>query len=346
MSPLTPYERVMMVINGKKPDRVPVVPQITYTTAQLTGVGLVEALHSPEKTAKALLTGQHELGYDAIYAGWESSFNLLAEAMGCVMRFPDDSVPQVAEHVIKTPSDLDRIEIPDPHKSGRLPIHMKMLTLLKDEVKDQVPLFAYTPGPFTLAGQLGGINPLMMATIQDPEYVHAITDITLQASLRYALANIEAGADVIITADPTASGSLISPTTFKTFAAPQITKIVSAVTKAGAKASLHICGKTTPILDQMAATGVKVLELDHLVNLTEAKQRIGEQAILMGNLDPAELLLSGTPNQVETAAKVCIEGVGADGRYILSSGCEIPPQAPLDNIRAMVTAAQKYGQFT
>lgn len=346
MSPFTPYERVMMVINGEMPDRIPVVPQITYTTAQLTGVGLVEALYSPEKTATALLAGQRELGYDAIYAGWESSFNLLAEAMGCVMRFPEDSVPQVAEHVIKNPSDLERIEIPDPHKSGRLPIHMKMLTLLKEEIKDQVPLFAYTPGPFTLAGQLAGINPLMMATIQDPEYVHAITDITLQASMRYALANIEAGVDIIITADPTASGSLISPTTFKTFAAPLITKITSAVTKAGAIASLHICGKTTPILDQMAATGVQVVELDHLVNLTEAKQRVGEQVILMGNLDPTELLLSGTPKQVEAAAKACIEGVGADGRYILSSGCEIPPQAPLDNIRAMVTAAQKYGLFT
>ncbi len=95
----------------------------------------------------------------------------------------------------------------------------------------------------------------------------------------------------------------------------------------------------------MAATGVKVVELDHLVNLTEAKQHIGNQVILMGNLDPAELLLSGTPKQVEAAAKACIESVGADGRYILSSGCEIPPQAPLNNIRAMVTAAQKYGQF-
>ncbi|MHA2314834.1 MAG: MtaA/CmuA family methyltransferase [Candidatus Hermodarchaeia archaeon] len=346
MSPITPYERVMKVINGKVPDRVPVIPQITYTTAQLTGVGLVEALHSPEKTAEALLAGQRELGYDAIYAGWESSFNLLAEAMGCIMRFPEDSVPQVAEHVVKIPSDLDRIEIPDPHNSGRLPIHMKMLRFLKEEVKDQVPLFAYTPGPFTLAGQLAGVNPLMMATIQDPGFVHAITDIALKASMSYALANIEAGADVIITADPTASGSLISPTAFETYAAPLITKIVSAITQAGSIASLHICGKTTPILDQMAATGVKMVELDHLVSLTDAKQRIGEQVILMGNLDPTELLLSGTPKQVEVAAKACIEAVGTKGRYILSSGCEIPPQAPLDNIRAMVTAAQKYGQFT
>ncbi|MFW9935015.1 MAG: uroporphyrinogen decarboxylase family protein, partial [Candidatus Thorarchaeota archaeon] len=151
---------------------------------------------------------------------------------------------------------------------------------------------------------------------------------------------------VIVTADPTASGSLISPKTFATFAAPQLKLIVEAVERAGAIASLHICGKTTPMLELMAETGTAILELDHLVNLVEAKKQIGEDIILMGNLNPTELLLSGTPLAVEAAAKSCIESVGREGRFILSSGCEVPPLAPLENIRAMVTAAKKYGQFS
>lgn len=65
------FQRVMTAIEDEPPDRIPVIPQITYTTAQLTGIQLVEALHSPEKTANALLKGQQELGYDAIYTGWE-----------------------------------------------------------------------------------------------------------------------------------------------------------------------------------------------------------------------------------------------------------------------------------
>ena len=346
MNQLTAYQRVMHALEGKPPDRVPVIPQITYTTAQLTGVGLVEALQNPEKTAEALLAGQRELGYDAIYVGWESSFNLLAEAMGCTMRFPEDSVPQVVEHVIKTSSDVEALEIPDPMQAGRLPLHMDMLRRIRDEVKGKVPLFAYTPGPFTLAGQLYGINRLMAATIQDPEFVRALVDKTTITSALYARANVKEGIDVVVTADPTASGSLISPKTFETFAAPHLKHIMMGVAKVGGIPSLHICGKTTPLLKLMANTGARVLELDHLVNLEEAKTQVGERVIIMGNLDPTNLLLNGTPAEVEQAAKRLIETVGSDGRYILSSGCEIPPNAPLENIRAMVTAAEKYGRFS
>lgn len=346
MASLTPLQRVMRVLKGKLPDRIPVIPQITYTTAQLTGVGLVEALHSPEKTAEALLAGQRELGYDAIYVGWESSFNLLAEAMGCTMRFPEDSVPQVAEHVVKSPNDLSNINIPDPHHSGRLPLHFDLIRLVKESVGDEIPLFAYTPGPFTLAGQIAGVNPLMIATIRNPTFVEDLLDITTEASIRYAQANIEAGVSVITTADPTASGSLISPKTFEIYAAPRQKTIMDSIERAGAYPSLHICGKTTPMLEQMAQTGTKIMELDHLVDMEEAKERVGDQIILMGNLNPTELLLTGTPADVERAAKRCIETVGQDGQYILSSGCEVPPLAPLANIRAMVKAAEKYGQFT
>jgi uroporphyrinogen decarboxylase len=277
--------------------------------------------------------------------GWESSFNLLAEAMGCTMQFPEDSVPQVADHVIKSVKDIDTVAIPDPHTSGRLPLHMEMVKLVKNAVEGEVPLFAYTPGPFTLAGQLASVNALMVATIRNPEYVNALLNLTTEASLRYALANIEAGVDVIVTADPTASGSLISPKTFTTFAAPHLSQIAQAVIKAGSIASLHICGKTSPMLDQMVSTGVRILELDHLVDMHEAKERIGQQVILMGNLNPTELLLNGTPTDVEAAAKLCIESIGQDGQYILSSGCEVPPLTPLNNIRAMVAAAEKYGKF-
>jgi uroporphyrinogen decarboxylase len=221
MTTLSPYQRVMTVLQGKIPDRVPVIPQVTYTTAQLTGTGLVEALHSPEKTAEALLAGQRELGYDAIYVGWESSFNLLAEAMGCTMRFPEDSVPQVAEHVVKSPEDVEKLELPDPDNSGRLPLHMEMVNLVKDAVKGEIPLFAYSPGPFTLAGQLAGVNALMVATIRNPQFVNNLIAVAFKASKRYSLANIQAGVDVVVIADPTASGSLISPKTFETYAAPQ-----------------------------------------------------------------------------------------------------------------------------
>jgi uroporphyrinogen decarboxylase len=339
------FQRVMTAIEGKPLDRIPVIPQITYTTAQLTGIQLIEALHSPEKTAIALLTGQQELGYDAIYTGWESSFNLLAEAMGCTMRFPENDVPQVADNIVKNPSDLDKVIIPDPHHTGRLPIHMKTVELVKEKVTDNLPLFCYVPGPFTLAGQLCGVNQLMLATLRNPKFVHEITKLTSAASIRYAEANIAAGINVIVAADPTASSSLISPEMFSTYAAPRLKEVFSAVYKAGAIPSLHICGQTTPILEMMCATGAKILEIDHLVDLGKAKQKVGHKVCLMGNIDPTEILLNGTTAEVEKAVKLCIRQAAEGGRYILSSGCEIPPTAPLENIRAMVNATEKFGRY-
>jgi uroporphyrinogen decarboxylase len=95
----------------------------------------------------------------------------------------------------------------------------------------------------------------------------------------------------------------------------------------------------------MCATGARILEIDHLVNLGKAKQEIGHKVCLMGNLNPTDILLNGTPAAVEKATRECIKQAAEDGRYILSSGCEIPPTAPLENIRAMVTATEKFGRY-
>lgn len=345
MSQPTAYDRVIAAVCGEPPDRVPVVPQITYTTAQLTGVDLVEALHSPEKTARALLTGQQELGYDAIYAGWESSFNLLAEAMGCTMRYPEDDVPQVTEHIVKDASDIDKVSIPDPKTAGRISIHLETVEIIKDKVGEKVPIFCYVPGPFTLAGQLCGVNKLMIATIRDTPFVEKLTRITTEASIGYVEANIAAGADVIVAADPTASSSLISPLMFKSLALPCLKKVLAVAIKKGVIPSLHVCGQTSPILELMCDTGAKILEIDHLVNLEQAKQKVGDDVCLQGNIDPTDLLLTGTPEAVEQAARDCIKQASRGGRFILSSGCEIPPAAPLANIQAMVSAARKYGCY-
>lgn len=342
---MTSFERVMAAIQGNPSDRVPVIPQITYTTAQITGVGLVEALHSPEKTADALLSGWRELGYDAIYAGWESSFNLLAEAMGCTMRYPEGDVPQVIETIVQGPDDLDKISVPDPFATGRLPVHMKTVELIKREVGDRAPIFAYVPGPFTLAGQLCGASKLMTSTLRDPRFVHDLTEITAAASVRYAEANVDAGVDVVVVSDPTASLSLISPKMFDTFAAPRIKQVLDAAADKGAVISLHVCGQTTPILELMCDTGAQILEVDHLVDLGEAKQKVGHRVCLQGNINPADPLFTGTPEAVDRAVQRCLEQAAAGGRFILSSGCEIPPLAPIANIAAMVRATHEYGTY-
>ncbi|MFQ6076239.1 MAG: uroporphyrinogen decarboxylase family protein [Candidatus Bathyarchaeia archaeon] len=342
---MTPYERVMRAVELGEPDRVPVVPQITYTTARITGIKASEATRSAEKMAEALLAGYRRVGYDGIYVGWESSFNLVAEAMGCKLRIPEDGIPSVSESLVKEPGDIEKVRVPDPERDGRLPIYLEAIDLVAEDVGGRVPIFSYIPGPLTLAGVLRDTGKILMELITDPQLVKGLLKLTTEASRRFGLAKVEHGADIIVVADPTASSTVISPGMFEQFPFPHVRRILSSIERAGAIPSLHICGKTTPILEGMAASGAKVLELDYMVDLAVAKETVGDRVCLLGNLNPTGSLLGGTPSDVEAEAKEAIKKAASGGGFILSSGCEVPLDAPIENVRAMVRAAHKYGLY-
>jgi uroporphyrinogen decarboxylase len=334
-------QKLKHAIDLKKGEPLPVIPQITYTTHQLTGITMLEALEDPEKMAKALIAGFEEIGYDGIYSGWESSFNIMAEAMGCKMKYPEDDVPSVAEGIIKKAEDLEGVIIPDPYTSKRLLLHLETLKLIRKYVGPYMPILNYIPGPLTLAGLLMGTDRLMMNIIKKPDLVHRTCELTLKAAKAYAEAKIACGGDVMVVADPTASCSLISPKMFDTFAFPYLKDIFFFISEKGAIPSLHICGNTGPILEKLADTGAKIIELDHIVNLKDAKSRIGHRVCLQGNVDPSKVMLLATPEEVYNISRKCIEDAGEGGGFILSTGCEVPLKAPIDNVKAMVRAGRE-----
>jgi len=345
MSTLTPFQRVTAAIELKEPDYVPVVPMVTYTTAQLTGIQFSEALYSAEKMAKALIAGYKSAGYDGIYVGWESAFNLVAEAMGCKLHAQPNSIAYVKDRVIKEPSDVDKIEVADPEKDGRLPIHLKAIELVREKIGKDIPIFKYVPGPLTLASVLRGQDQLLMELIRNPDSVHDILKPASESSKRYGVATVEHGADIAVVADPIASSSVISPKMFDQFAFSHIKDVLKSISDVGGIPSLHICGNTIPILEQMVDTGARIIELDYKVDLTFAKDMVGENVCIQGNIDPVGVLLNGKPSEVERKARECIEKGAKGGGFILSSGCEIPLNAPFENVKAMVSAAKKYGQY-
>jgi uroporphyrinogen decarboxylase len=321
------------------------VPQITYTTARIIKARVIDAVKDPEVMARALLAGYREIQYDGIYVGWESSFNLVAETMGCTLKMPVDDLPSVSESVVKTKDDIDKVKIPDPERDGRLPVHLKAIEIVKKNVDGRVPIFRYIPGPLTLATLLRGTYVALLELRTDKAFIHKLLKLSTEASKLFGVATVNYGADVVVVADPTASSSVISPDMFKEFSLPYIKEILSAVKKAGAVPSLHICGKTEPILSEMAISGARVLEVDFPVDLARAKSIVGRQVCLEGNIDPSGILLNGDVSKVMWSSKECIEKAAVGGGFILSSGCEVPLDAPIENLKAMVKAARTYGLY-
>ncbi|WXG43531.1 MAG: uroporphyrinogen decarboxylase family protein [Promethearchaeati archaeon SRVP18_Atabeyarchaeia-1] len=345
-SSLSAFERVRLAIELKKTDRVPVVPEATYVLGKLLNVKFSEISRSAEKMAKVLILGQEEIGYDGIYVGWESSFNLVAEAMGSKMRTLADGVPSIEDNLVKQESDLGKVKIPNPQKDGRLPIHLQATEIIRKNVGADTPIFTYVPGPLTLSGILRKTDLLMMDLLKNPSLVHDLNKMTTEASKAFALAKIEKGADIVVAADPTASTTMISPKMFEEFSLPYLKELLGAISKAGATPSLHICGQTTPILENMLETGPRILELDSQVDLREAKSRVGSKVCIQGNLNPTGALLRGSTDDVLKEAKECINRASMGGGYILSSGCEIPYEARIENLKALVRAAKTFGKYS
>ena len=145
-----------------------------------------------------------------------------------------------------------------------------------------------------------------------------------------------------VSAEPAASGTLISAKQFREFALPYLKELVDAIKgfTGGAEPSLHICGDSSKIWPEMADTGATVLSLDDVVDLAAAPAPVGDRVALIGNVTPTATMVLGTPRDVYANAKECFEkGAGNPKGYILGLGCALPINTPPENVRALIDAA-------
>ncbi|NWG03479.1 MAG: uroporphyrinogen decarboxylase family protein [Syntrophaceae bacterium] len=335
------YERIMSVLDGQKPDRIPVFPLVREWCVRQAGFKAYEAILDASKYAHSQYLCVQEFDYDMVRD--LGGIHCESEAMGSKLKFPEDAFPSVIEFAIKDyKKDLPKLKIPDPYKDGRMPIVLEGIYLLKGKVGKEIPVLGYLQAPFRHASMLRSPDKILTDVYKSPQSVKDLLELCVSTQIVWGTALLHAGADVLFISDPMSSGDVISSKIWMTFAQPYTTKVVSALKKLGAKIIMHICGDTTDRLETMMGTGVDCLSLDSKVNMDEARKILGEDIGLMGNLDPTDVLVFGNPEKVEKESlRLMISVAGTKGNYILSSGCTVPVNAPPENIRAMVSAGKK-----
>jgi len=123
---------------------------------------------------------------------------------------------------------------------------------------------------------------------------------------------------------------------------PYEKKLVDGLRALGTRVRLHICGDTTPILEGMGRLGCDIVDLDWMADLAEAREAMGPEQVLLGNIDPVAVLRGGTPDSVYEAIAECHRRAGP--RYIVGAGCEVPRDTSPDNLRAMLRYAREHGK--
>ncbi|CAG0934747.1 uroporphyrinogen decarboxylase [Rhodocyclaceae bacterium] len=340
---MTSKDRTVAALTGKPYDRIPVNLLISDHAARVIGVTVGEYNNSARLMAEGQIAAWRRYGADNVNTG--PGLTGIAEAIGSRLAFPD-STPYVADHVVKEEADLDRLTVPDPERHGRLPLFLEAATIVLKEIGDQAPLSMTTSGPFTTAAGIRGTEQFLRDLHRNPAFAHRLLRLATDSIIRFATAAVGVGARIGL-ADPTASGTMISPRQFREFALPYLREVTAAITRvAGFPPSLHICGNTSKIWPEMADTGVSVLSLDDAVDIAEAKGLVGDRVALLGNVRPTATMFMGTTDDVRANARECLaKGWDNPKGYILGLGCGLPIDTPPENIHALVEAARTCGRW-
>jgi uroporphyrinogen decarboxylase len=338
------YERVMATIRGEEPDRVPVIPAAREWCIRQAGFKFGEVLECPEKYVFSQYYCVREFEYDAVWDFF--AIHAESEALGSKLKIGDDMPPSVIEPIVQDYStDLPRIRIPNPYKDGRLPKMLDIIRRLKELCEGRIPVLGYCQAPFRHAAMLRGLEKILRDTKRAPEKLKELLEISLIGLIHWGIAVAEAGADIICVSDPTVSRDVMSRDTWLEFGFPYLKRLAHALKRTGKPLQLHVCGDTTDRLDTFVQAGFDILCLDTKVDFGLAREQVGDEVCLMGNVCPFTTLLFGTAKDAEEDSRKVIQQAGVRGKFILSSGCMLSPDTPADNVRAMVHAARTYGRY-
>lgn len=351
---MTERQRIEALLNHKKPDRVPVWTFAAHGFAALyNGLTITDAYTNPQACYDAQVKTCRDFGW--VFFPWMGYAAFGAWEFGGEVRMPVgeyDQAPMVTRYPVEKEEDVNNLKWPGPD-SGFIPIGDKFYGIARKEMLDNEPFNAQigTMGGYGLACNLVGVEKFLKWMIKRPAVAHdlirKLTDWTLEG---FDMQKKMLGTEGVLCffGGPTASNVLISPRQFKEFVLPSAKEEQEKLRALGYKTTFaHICGEHNDNLPYWAEVDFGdpgIISIGQEIKLETAAKYFPDD-IILGNLDPA-LVQTGTPDEVyEATGKVVEEGKKLGGRYIFSTGCDLPPMSPVENVRMMSKAVDDYGWY-
>ena len=257
-----------------------------------------------------------------------------AEAFGAPVMFSDLENPTVAGAIVHETGEIEALPIPQVG-NARTTETLFAARLCAEKITDR-PTLGGLIGPFSLSGRLADMSKMMLWAAMDPVATHALLEKATTFLMDYAKAFKATGCNGLIMAEPAAG--LISPKMSKEFSANYIKRIVDAVQDESFAFVLHNCGKTEKMVDGMLSTGASALHVGNAVDIRNVLALTPKHVPVMGNLDPVGLFRLGTSERVYEATATLLDRTAEFPNFVLSSGCDIPPGTPLENVQAFFRA--------
>ena len=345
---MTSMERVLATMNFEPVDRPAVFPlEGSGWICRDNNISYEDMFKLPDLGASLLVEGFKKMKSDAVFVGgsawmaWTHAFGskVDATAIGAPINVepafddPENQIPELTDEEVKEKLLEDYY----------VQCMLKQIKATKELLNGEVPTMSGHDGPLTACGVLIGMERLMLALGRREPWVPKLMDFAVQCLAVYADLLVEAGADIINLCDPVSSGDMISGMMFKKTVVPALEKYKEKKVHNEVPVLVHICGKAGSRVEFIRDFGAKFFSVDSMVDMEEMLEKCEHKMVMVGNINPAEVMAGGTPEEVyENTIRILELGKANGGGVIPCTGCELPPPSPLENIQAMARAAEDF----
>jgi len=377
---VTSKERTAAAMSGGRPDRVPVMCQMSIGhMLRETGARPSGFWHSVDEYVDGLLALRARYRFDGILVSlhghapdWEGRVASVSRGAdgervrwtnGDETWFPADDLPLFTPASPRGAPEFDRFDPASlPPRPAYIPVSQGLrFALDPGHLFDAVERVIRSAGrDFSVHGEvtspldylldLFGFEQALLGFLDDPGRAKAVLDRFTEGIVAIAQGLAGTGVDAIKISSPFAGAAFLSTAFYRTFVLPYEGRIARAIEAQGVRAYIHTCGDIHDRLELMAesgASGIECLDPPPLgrVELEDAKRRVGGRIFIKGNIDPVNVLLAGDRTSVRADARRRVETGRPGGRFILSTACSIAPHTAADNVAVLAGVAEEFGRY-
>lgn len=347
---LKPIERVVLALQHKKPDRVPVAPLVCGASCRVLGHTLDRWAQDPKIAIASLLAAQDLIEFEGFLTLLDLSVE--AEDFGQEVLFPERSTarPNFDNPFIRNKEEYSKVKRVDPRKTRRMSTVIEIVRGLVKARGSDVPTMGFIYGPLGVLSQIRGPSDLFKDLIRCPDRVEQALYTINEVLVDYAIAQIEAGAHAIVLDPLYSSPSVLKKDTWIRFEGVFFKKVADAVRARGVPVLAHNCGASVyfdALMEYIDPLGISHAYPAFGCEDLDAHARTwGKKVVSIGALDPVKVGFEYSQEQIVADCRQQMETFKlAEGGYILSTGCEFPSDGNLLSARTMVLTAKQYGRY-
>lgn len=267
----------------------------------------------------------------------------IPDAMGLGLYFKTGEGPAFKKPV-KTAADINNLFVPDVF--DKLKYVTDAVSLIRKELKGDVPLIGFSGSPWTLAtymvegGTTKNFGEVKGLLFEQPKLMHQLLNVLAESVTTYLNAQIESGAQSVMIFDTW--GGVLSTSNYQEFSLNYMQQIIDGLKRSYDDEKIPVTIFTkggAGWLEQMAETGADCIGLDWTIDINQARQRIGHKVALQGNMDPC--VLYSNPARIRAEVSDILGKFGTGNGHIFNLGHGIHPTINPENVKAYVDAVHE-----